>query len=166
MAEEQDVEDKVADDVAEGDAAEAGLSQKKKLLIAAGAAVALLLVGGGSYFVFFKKKSEVTVNDAGKPAVFYDLPEVVVNLGGTDRPLYLKVKIALELPNDKAREQVTPVMPRVLDAFQTYMRELRPSDIEGSAGIFRLKEELLRRVNTAVYPAKVDSVLFKEFVVQ
>lgn len=46
------------------------------------------------------------------------------------------------------------------------MRELRPSDLDGSAGMYRLKEELLRRVNMTVYPAKVDAVLFKELLVQ
>jgi flagellar FliL protein len=50
--------------------------------------------------------------------------------------------------------------------FQVYLRELRPADLEGSAGTFRLKEELLRRVNMAVHPAKVDAVLFKELLVQ
>ncbi len=46
------------------------------------------------------------------------------------------------------------------------MRELRASDLEGSSGVYRLREELLRRVNIAVYPAKVDAVLFKDIVVQ
>ncbi len=63
-------------------------------------------------------------------------------------------------------ELIEPRMPRVLDAFQVYLRELRPSDLEGSAGLYRLKEELLRRVNLAVYPASVDNILFKEILVQ
>ena len=46
-------------------------------------------------------------------------------------------------------EQITPIMPRVMDAFQTYLRELRPSDLDGSAGLYRLKEELTRRVNAS-----------------
>ena len=49
---------------------------------------------------------------------------------------------------------------------QGYLRELRPADLEGSAGLFRLKEELLRRINLSVYPAKVEGVLFKEILVQ
>ena len=57
-------------------------------------------------------------------------------------------------------------MPRVMDAFQTYLRELRPSDLEGSAGLYRLKEELTRRVNVAIAPSRVNAVLFKEIVVQ
>ena len=50
--------------------------------------------------------------------------------------------------------------------FQTYLRELRPSDLNGSAGMFRLKEELTKRVNYAVSPNQVSAVLFKEIVVQ
>ena len=47
-----------------------------------------------------------------------------------------------------------------------YLRELRPTDLDGSAGLYRLKEELTRRVNAAVAPNHVTAVLFKEIVVQ
>jgi len=103
-----------------------------------------------------------------KPAVFVDLPEVLVNLSntGTDRTQYLKVKVVLELPDQLLMAQIQPVMPRVLDTFQTYLRELRPTDLDGSSGLYRLKEELTRRVNAAIAPNKVSAVLFKEIVVQ
>ena len=61
--------------------------------------------------------------------------------------------------------QIQPLMPRVMDAFQTYLRELRPTDLDGSAGLYRLKEELTRRVNAAVAPNRITAVLFKEIVV-
>ena len=61
---------------------------------------------------------------------------------------------------------IQPMLPRVMDTFQVFMRELRPQDLEGSAGLYRLKEEMMRRVNVAVYPARVDAVLFKELMVQ
>jgi len=85
---------------------------------------------------------------------------------GTDRTQYLKVKIVLELPDPSAVAQIQPLMPRVMDAFQTYLRELRPTDLDGSAGLYRLKEELTRRVNAAVSPNRITAVLFKEIVVQ
>src|SRR5262249_10306277 len=105
---------------------------------------------------------------AGKPVVFVDLPELLVNLSntGSDRTQYLKVKVVLELPDQLMIAQIQPVMPRVMDAFQTYLRELRPSDLEGSAGLYRLKEELTRRVNASISPNKINAVLFKEIVVQ
>ena len=39
-------------------------------------------------------------------------------------------------------------------------------DLRGSAGLYRLREELLVRVNKAAAPAKVSDVLFKEMLVQ
>ena len=102
-----------------------------------------------------------------REATFYDLPEILVNLSQQDkRSQFLKLKIALELSDREASSALEPVLPRVLDTFQIYLRELRTDDLEGSAGIYRLKEELLRRVNLAIRPHKVDRILFKEIIVQ
>ena len=136
------------------------------------AAAGLLVVGGGgagTYFYFFSGPAhEKPAQVAGKPAIFVDLPDVLVNLSNaaSERTQYLKVKIVLELPDPEVVSQIQPLMPRVLDAFQTYLRELRPTDLDGSAGLYRLKEELTRRVNAAVAPNRITAVLFKEIVVQ
>lgn len=111
------------------------------------------------------------LGEEGPPAppqpVFIELPEMTINLQTVgDRPHYLRTTIALEMRDDATRAAIEPVMPRVLDAFQVYLRELRPSDLNGSAGIERLKEELMRRVNIAVHPAEITGVAFKELVVQ
>ena len=134
-------------------------------------AAALLLIGGGvgAYFFFFSHPHDAKAeNPLVKPAVFVDLPEILVNLSNpsADRTQYLRVKVVLELPEQKMIDQITPIMPRVMDAFQTYLRELRPSDLDGSAGLYRLKEELTRRVNVSIAPARINAVLFKEIVVQ
>ena len=140
-----------------------------KVMIIAGAAFSVLLAaGGGGYWFFTRSPATKTEAAAGKPAVFVDLPEVLVNLSntGSERTQYLKIKIVLELADQPMVTQITPVMPRVMDAFQTYLRELRPSDLEGSAGLYRLKEELTRRVNASIAPSRINAVLFKEIVVQ
>ena len=134
-------------------------------------AATLLLIGGGvgAYFFFFSHPHEAKAeNPSAKPAVFVDLPEILVNLSNpsAERTQYLRIKVVLELPEQKMIEQITPIMPRVMDAFQTYLRELRPSDLDGSAGLYRLKEELTRRVNVSIAPARINAVLFKEIVVQ
>jgi flagellar FliL protein len=140
---------------------------RKMIIIAA----ALLLLGGGggaAFFMFKSKPAPVVAGPVVKPPAFLDLPDTLVNLAnvGGDRPQYLKVKIVLELPDSNMIQQVQPVMPRVMDSFQTYLRELRPTDLDGSAGLYRLKEELTRRVNYAIAPNRVNAVLFKEIVVQ
>jgi flagellar FliL protein len=143
----------------------------RKTIIMAAAVLLVLGGGAGSYMVFFSghdAKAEKPKEVVAKPATFVDLPDVLVNLAnsGSDRTQYLKVKVVLELPEADLVERIKPLMPRVMDAFQTYLRELRPTDLDGSAGLYRLKEELTRRVNAVVAPNHITAVLFKEIVVQ
>lgn len=100
-------------------------------------------------------------------ATYVDLPEFLVNLRTTgSRASFLKLSIALEVSDPEQAKEIEAKMPRVIDGFQTYLRELRVEDLSGSAGLFRLKEELLRRINVTLAPAKVDDVLFKEMLIQ
>jgi len=141
----------------------------KLILIAIAAGIVAVGAMGGAYFFFFAGHSSaaVAVNQV-KPPVFFDMPDVLVNLSnsGGERTQYLKVKIVLELPDQAMMAQVQPLMPRLMDTFQTYLRELRPTDLDGSAGLYRLKEELTRRVDAAIAPSRINAVLFKEIVVQ
>ena len=158
-------------EAAEGAAAAPLAKPKLPLKLIAIIAAGVVLVAGlgvGAYFIIGSVRQSQAAPVAVKPAVFIDLPEVLVNLSntGSDRTQYLKVKIVLELSDQLLAQQITPVMPRVMDTFQTYLRELRPTDLDGSAGLYRLKEELTRRVNVALAPNKVNAVLFKEIIVQ
>src|ERR1700685_626020 len=143
---------------------------KLKLIIAV---VGLLFVvggGAGTLFLFFRHPAEEMHAEAppAKPPVFVEVPDMMVNLVGVagERVQFLKIKIVLEVKEEKQAEAIKPSMPRVTDIFQTYLRELRPSDLAGSAGLFLLKEDLTRRVNAAVAPNQVNAVLFKEVVIQ
>lgn len=154
----------------EGAAKPKGGLSKKKLMILGG--VGLLVVAafglGGYHFLAGGKKEEKPAVAAVKPPAFLDLPDVLVNLAntGSERTQYLKVKVVLELPDQTLAQQIQPVLPRVMDTFQIFLRELRASDLDGSAGMYRLREELTRRVNVAIAPNRVNAVLFKEIIVQ
>lgn len=153
----------------EEEGAEGGAGGGKKKLIIIAAAALLLGGGGGGWFLMRKPAHDEHAAEVKKPVAFLDVGDIVLNLAQDnpgDKPRYLRVKIALEVKDAKIVGDVQPLMPRVLDIFQVFMRELRPSDIDGSGGVHRLREELLRRVNIAVFPSKVDAVLFKELVLQ
>jgi flagellar FliL protein len=141
-----------------------------KLIIAA--AFVLAVVGAGAIWFFFLRhhgeEMHAEAPPPPKPPGYVEVPDMLVNLVGLpgERVQYLKVKLVLEVKEEKQVEAIKPTLPRVTDIFQTYLRELRPSDLSGSAGLFRLKEELTRRVNVAVSPSQVTAVLFKEIVVQ
>ena len=161
-------------DQAEGGAeaseeAVAGPKGKLKLIIAA-VAVLAIVGGGATWFFFLRHHGEEVHAEAPppKPSSYVEVPDMLVNLVGSpgERVQYLKLKVVLEVKEEKQVEAIKPALPRVTDIFQTYMRELRSSDLNGSAGLFRLREELTRRVNAAVSPNQVSAVLFKEIVVQ
>jgi flagellar FliL protein len=155
------------------------LGNKKMLMIAGGGALVLLLaIGGGAYF-FLGGSSKTAAGDkiaaANTPpapivpptVAFYDMPDIVVNIQSADgTPAYLKLAVALELTGADEKAGIQPLMPRVVDQFQGYLRELRVDDLKGSAGVMRLKEELLRRINMATSPFKIKDVLLKEMIVQ
>ena len=163
MADEEQAEGGAAD------AAAAAPKGKLKLIIAA-AGVLVILGGGAGWFFFFRHHGEEAHAEAPppKPPTFVEVPDLLVNLVGApgERVQYLKVKVVLEVKEEKQAEAIKPTLPRVTDIFQTYLRELRPTDLDGSAGLYRLKEELTRRVNSAIAPNHITAVLFKEIVVQ
>ena len=117
----------------------------KMIIMAVGGLVVLGGLGGGGYYFFFaghgKAEAAAAAVPQTKPVVFLDMPDVLVNLSsaGSDRTQYLKVKVTLELPDQAMSAQIQPMMPRLMDAFQTYLRELRPTDLDGSAGLYRLR---------------------------
>ncbi len=103
----------------------------------------------------------------GGSGAFIEIPTMLVNLNSDDgNPRYLKLTVQLELDDPSKKEAVEAVIPRVVDQFQTYLRELRVRDLRGSAGIYRLQMELLWRVNKAASPNKVKDVLFQEILIQ
>jgi flagellar protein FliL len=159
---------------AEAEAAPSG--GKRKLIIIAVGAIGLLLVSGAvlyftgvvDKFIGHKEAAAEKAAPAVAPvAVFFDLPDLLVNLNTNGRKAsFLKLSVSLELERADDLARLQAVMPRIIDNFQVYLRELRVEDLRGSSGIYRLREELLTRVNTAVAPVRVRDVLFKEMLVQ
>ncbi len=155
----------------DADAPKKKLSGKKLVLFVL---PVVLLLGGAAAFFFLKPAEQpsegdedvVAEHDAG-PSVYYDLPQMLVNLNTTGRRVnFLKIVVSLELAEESDIQHLEQVLPRIIDNFQVYLRELRIEDLKGSAGIYRLREELLLRVNAAAYPAEVHDVLFKEMLIQ
>jgi flagellar protein FliL len=132
----------------------------------------LILAGGGGYYYFFmmKKKDEVKGEEPPPPPktyVFYNLPGFVVNLpASAGRTSFLKITVSLELDSAADVRIIQSVMPRLVDRMQAYLRELRPDDLKGTAGVARLHQELLERARTAAPEAKVNDVLLQELLLQ
>ena len=181
-------------EAAEGEDGEAPAKKKLplKMLIIGGVAAVLVLGGGGTAaFMFLKPKPDEAHAEKGKKEkkdkkdkkgegeklagevregpdgiLFYTMPNVVVNMQTADgRSTFLKLKLTLEVPDQETVDLLEPNMPRLQDMFQTFLRELRPEDLQGSQGSYQLRMEIQRRVNMVIAPAKVNAVLIEEMLI-
>lgn len=147
---------------------------RKKLIFFA--AIALLGLGGGYLSGFLggwnehgEKRAEHAQGALVSPvaAHYLDLDEMMITIGGVGtNPHVLKMRLSLELKSPQDELRVKAIMPRILDNFHMFLRELRIEELQGSQGLYRVKEELMTRVNSAAYPTKVQDILFREMLVQ
>lgn len=176
VVEDDEDEDEISAE--EGADGGGGFSGKKVVLFIV---LPILLLGGGGAGVYFSGLLDsflgepVTEEDpkaveaalAEIPGFYMDLDEMLVTLATKGRKQnFLKMRISLELAGAEDEARVSIVMPRIIDSFQVFLRELRVEELQGSRGIYRVKEELLSRVNAAAHPVKVKDVLFREILVQ
>ncbi|MEJ0010242.1 MAG: flagellar basal body-associated FliL family protein [Alphaproteobacteria bacterium] len=152
---------------------------KRKLVVIIGAVVLLLVIAGVAFMLLGHKKTAEGSAGAGnttmtpeqvaanKP-VYYELPEFLVNLNTTagGRASFIKMSVTLELKDQASVAVLDANKPRIIDTFNTYLHELRPEDVQGSAGIYRLRQELMARINGTVQEGLVKDILFSEIIVQ
>jgi flagellar FliL protein len=169
MADEFDDDDELGEGEGEG----GGL---KKMLLFIGAPVLLLIIVGAvayllgafdSYFGPSAEELEAEQQQSDSLGYFFELEEMLVSIGRAGRKSsFLKLRISLELAKKEDEQRIKAVMPRIVDNFQVFLRGLRIEELQGSHGLYRVKEELLVRVNAAANPVNVKDVLFKEMLVQ
>ncbi|MDJ1257834.1 MAG: flagellar basal body-associated FliL family protein [Candidatus Midichloria sp.] len=148
---------------------------KKPLMLAVLLILSTVAVG----FVYYKKnnsnpvennqqKNNSTASQSGvDEVIFQDLDEMVVNLDSKGKENnFLKLKITLEVHDKESLEVIKKMMPKLNDVLLVYLKTLKPSDIKGSIGIYRLREELMVRFNKIIAPAQINDVLFKDFIMQ
>jgi flagellar FliL protein len=183
-----------ADDLPAGDAmgdAAGGISKKKMAIFIMLPVLVIIGAVAGAYFMGYIPKfgaakkidcdvvkegdkdydscvKELAAQTAAQPpGTFVDIPDMIVNLSSTSKqPRFLKISLKVELESKDDAKTFQAIMPRVVDQFQTYLRELRLDDLKGSSGMYRMKLELLSRVRAAAPDVKVRAVLFQEILVQ
>lgn len=164
------------------EAAEAAPKKKSKLPLIVAAIVVLLGIVAGLWFSGILPKllgmdarkqtaaappGHALAASAEAAPVYLDVPEIITNLNVPGRrPSYLKLHAKLQLGAAADTAPATIAMPRILDMFQTYLRDMRPEELRGSEGSYRLREELIARAAVAIAPATVRDVLFEEMIIQ
>lgn len=171
---EEDLSEEGAGEGEEGEVNEdqAAARKKNKLKIIIIGVLVLLIAAGGSVFFYMQKLSkaeeELKASEKNEPKILYvEFDDMIVNLNASKKGVhFLKLKMFFEVEGQENKDLLMRYKPKVRDIFQTYLRELRPEDLRGSVGVYRLREELLLRVNKVIYPGYVNDVLFEEILVQ
>lgn len=177
MAEEENTEEENAEasegEDGEGEESSAGSKKKKIMIIAVGAVLLVGIIVGVLFFLGVlggggeghdEEEQHVESQEASG---FYEMPEILVNLNTQNRRKnFMKVKVTIEIAGEAALTDMERLKPKIIDTFQVYLREVRPEDMKGSTGLYRLREELLRRVAIVVHPVEVRDVLFQDVVIQ
>jgi flagellar FliL protein len=168
-------------------------NKKKKLIVIGAAAAAVLLGGGGGAYMMFggaPAKAEAGHGDkaegaddeaadegegeggegghgGGEKEAPLDVPPLLVNLRTADgAPHFLKVHVMLVPGAKSSMEKLKESLPVLLDAYQPFLRELRPEDLSGSAAVFRIKEELLIRSRDTLGDGQVKEILVQDLIQQ
>jgi flagellar FliL protein len=142
----------------------------KRLVVIAGAVLLLILIGGGTaaYLLLAggpAKPSAESHEEEG--ATYVDAPPMVVNLRGADGSArFLKIRFTFVPASAAKGELIKAKLPLIVDAFQPFLRELRPEDLAGSAAVFRIREEMLVRATGAMGPGVVKDILIQDLIQQ
>jgi flagellar FliL protein len=154
-------------------------AKKKSKLLLIAIPVLLIGLGAGGWFSgvipsLIGGKAKTAKVDPSTPVVlakaapvYVDIPEIISNLNVPGkRPSYVKMHAKLELGSKADEAPVSAALPRIQDLFQTYIRDMRPEELRGSEGSYRLREELINRASVAASPAHVTDVLFLELIIE
>jgi len=143
----------------------------RRRLVLVGAPVLLAAAGGGLWVSGILPRllgrRAKPLGKTAPPPVYVAMPEIIANLDtGGRTESFVKLKAKLELAGAADVKPLEAAMPRVMDLFQTYLRDMHPEDLRGSEGTYRLREQLIARANIAAAPAHIVDVLFTELLVQ
>ena len=178
MADEDDDEDEEEENEEEKSG-----GSLKMILIAVGV---LVVVGGGAGGAYMfgaldsllgletseeaakREAAEKAAAEAALPPVFHEFPVLVVDLKPTSkkrRSPYIKITVVAELA-PKNEERLKLIEVKILDGFQTHLREQTREDVAGKAGTDKLRTAFLDIVNNVMAPGRVEAVLFRQIILQ
>lgn len=138
--------------------------KRRWLLALAGLAVVLAGGAGAGYLAGFRPA--FPLESKGQPdASYIEIPTMTVNLRSPDgRARFLELRLVLVPGSSGDEERVRERLPLMIDAFQPFLRELRPEDLAGSAAVFRIKEELLLRSNAVAGAGTLRDILIQDLI--
>jgi len=111
-------------------------------------------------------EADVEQDNPDAPPIFIDLDDITVNLADPDTARFLRAKIKLEVRSEANQAKVNAHMIEINDLVITNLTSKEFKDIRTPQGKYKLKEELIYRINQLIGGKPVKGLYFTEFVSQ
>ena len=98
--------------------------------------------------------------ETGLPFSFVPLDQMTVSLGDS-RLLRFGAQVEVRPGSE---EYVAALMPRMIDVLQDYLRAVGPEDLSRTGVLYKLRSQMLRRLQMVAGPEHVRDLLIMEFV--
>ncbi len=143
--------------------------------------IGLLIVGGGgaSAYFFILKDDPVqgaTVGEEGggngkqpeelPPALFHNLPPLVVSANYQGRLRYLQVKLSVMTRDEDTQDLLLDSTPLIQDALILLLGKYEFTELETTEGKELLRKEARTKIAELIHSDEIESVLFTGFVIQ
>jgi flagellar FliL protein len=135
--------------------------------------VGAAVLGGGAFYAVQSGLVDSLIapkHETGKLAAavlgdvaFVPMEPVMISLPPGASAKLLRFTGQLEVGSAHA-DEVTTLMPRILDVLNTYLRAVDVRDLENPASAARLRAQMLRRVQVVTGEGRVRDLLVTEFV--
>ncbi|WP_186081359.1 flagellar basal body-associated protein FliL [Burkholderia gladioli] len=146
----------------------------KRIVLFALIGLVIAAAGGGAAWYFLLRHEGPAAAHAAPQSlttpVFFPLESMTVNLQSDDGLHYLRIGLTLKLTDPTAQDYLTQHMPEIRSRILLALSNKHPEDLATLDGKRELADELRTLIEQPTQPgnrsARVDAVLFTDFVVQ
>jgi flagellar basal body-associated protein FliL len=117
-----------------------------------------------SFFNSNKNKSKISAHSTD---AFLSLKPFIVNLNSNDTtPHFISLSIDLQLKDKNHIPIINSKMFIIRDVIEAYLRKFSYKDLQGDAGIDRLRQGIISKIDEIIDPYHVKDLLFQNLLVQ
>jgi flagellar FliL protein len=109
-----------------------------------------------------EKKSEA----GGAMGPLVKIPDFVIHLRNPEVDRYARMSFDVEVYGEGDKDRVNESLPKIRDAFITYLSDRTLEDLRGAEGLGRTKDALQTKLRELVPDARIRALYISDFVVQ
>lgn len=97
---------------------------------------------------------------------FVAVPPIVVNLADGSGRRFIRLSVSVEVSSAEGETAVKENVPKIIDAFQLYLRSQSLESFNSVASLMQVRRDLLARLNRLDPRIDAKAVLFQDLIIQ